>query len=240
MNEILGKIVDKEESLTNNPHLVFNLLEIFYLTDVVSLIVFNKDICSFIEKDFTLMFKAEYFMFVAIFLMLFFALYFMSVMIRFFLSILFKNIEIKIDDFIHKDRHGALWSIYSLEKFARENNKTVLYEKVCEQQKKSVNLSKQLDFNFLLGVIFFVHFVAYRNSVSIYISTFILDVKMSNPIGYWIFTILKFFTVIIIILRFFHSFLSMSEYYVKYIESPEYDKFLKEQKKECTWKAKTH
>lgn len=234
MNGILGKIVDKTELLTDNPHFVFNFLEIFYLMDVVSVIVFKKDVCTFIEKDFTLIFKTEYFLFVAIFMMSFFILYFMSTMTRYFLSKIFIDIAIKIDEFVHKDRHETLWYIGALEKFARENNKIILYEKVCEQKQKSVNLSKQL--NFLLGVIFFIHFVVNRNSLSDFISPFILEVKLSNQVGYWIFTILKIFTVIILILRFFLSFLSMTEYYVEHIDSPEYEEFLKEQKKTKKYK----
>lgn len=230
MNEIFGKIVDKTESLTDNPHFVFNLLEIFYLMDVVSVIVFKEDIFNFIEKDFTLMFKTEYFLFVAIFLMSFFALYFMSAMARFFLSKIFKGIAIKIDDFVHKDKHGTLWSIGALEKFARENNKIILYEKVCEQKQKSVILLKQLDSNFLLGTIFFIHFAVCRNSISEFISAFIHDLKMTNLIEYWVFTILKIFTGIIVVFRFLHSFLSLAEYYSEHIESPEYDEYLKKQK----------
>lgn len=75
MNEILGRIVDKGESLANNPHAVFNFLEIFYLLDIVSIIVFKKNICSFVEKDFSLIFKPEYFIFVTIFFCCSFSLY---------------------------------------------------------------------------------------------------------------------------------------------------------------------
>lgn len=228
MNEILGKIVDKGESLTNTPHAVFNFLEIFYLLDIVSVIVFKKNICSFVEKDFSLIFKPEYFLFITIFLLLLFTLYFISSMARLFLSKLFIDVTIKIDDFIHKDRHGALWSIYSLEKFARENNKTVLYEKVCEQQKKSVKLSNQLDFNFLLGATFFIHIAVCRSLGSNYLSALIYYIRVDNPCCYLLFVFLQIFIMVIILLRFLHSFLSLSEYYVEHIASPEYDNFIKE------------
>ena len=52
MKELFGKIIDKTGFLTNNPHLVFNFLEIFYLLDIVSVIVFKEDICSFCRKRF--------------------------------------------------------------------------------------------------------------------------------------------------------------------------------------------
>ncbi|WP_298534481.1 hypothetical protein [uncultured Treponema sp.] len=228
MNEILGKIVDKGESLTNNPRVVFNYLEIYYLLDIVSVIVFKKNICSFVEEGFSLIFKPEYFLFISVFLLLLFTLYFISSMARVFLSKLFIDVTIKIDDFFHKDRHGALWSIYFLEKFARENNKTSLYEKLCEQQKKSVNLSKQLDFNFLLGVTFFIHIAVCRSLVSNYLSAFIYNIRVDNHCCYLLFVSLQFFIMVIILLYFLHSFLSLSEYYVEHIESPEYDNFIKE------------
>lgn len=60
--------------------------------DIVSVIVFKEDICSFAEKDFELIFKVEYFLFAFIFLMSFFALHFISVMTRLFFFKLFDNL----------------------------------------------------------------------------------------------------------------------------------------------------
>ena len=227
MKELFGKIIDKTESLTNNPHLVFNFLEIFYLLDIVSVIVFKEDICSFAEKDFELIFKVEYFLFAFIFLMSFFALHFISVMTRLFFKKLFDNLANIIDDFVHENKNYLLWSILILETFARKNDKSILYEKIYEQKRKSKDLSKQLDFNFLLGFIFFIHLVVCKAPISGYISNFISNIKVDNPNCYWIFMILSVFIISIIIICFLHSFLSSSEYYVEHIESPEYEKYLK-------------
>ena len=215
LKELLGKIIDKTESLTNNPHLAFNFFEIFYLLDIVSVIVFKEDICSFAEKDFELIFKVEYFLFAFIFLMSFFTLHFISVMTRLLFKKLFDNLANIIDDFVHKDKKHLLWSILILETFARKNDKSILYEKICEQKRKASDLSKQLNFNFLLGFIFFIHLAVCKAPISGYIS----NIKADNPSCYWIFMILSFFIISIIIFRFLHSFLSSLEYYVEHIES---------------------
>ena len=223
MKELFGKIIDKTESLTNNPHLVFNFLEIFFLLDIVSVIVFKKNICNFVEEDFILRFKTEYFLFVFIFLMSFFAFHFISVMTRLLFKNLFGNFANIIDDFVYKDKKYPLRSIFILETFARKNDRSVLYEKVCEQKRKSKDLSKHLDFNFLLGFIFIIHLAVCKAPISGYISNFASDIKANNPSCYWIFMILSFFVIFIIIFRFLHSLLSSSEHYVEHIESPEYE-----------------
>ena len=233
MNEILGKIVDKGESLTNNPHVVFNFLEIFYLLDIVSVIVFKKDICSFLEEDFSLIVRPEYFLFIAIFLMAFFSLYFISNMVRYFLSSILFNSKKVIKKFLCKTNSNN-HSIYLLEKYAIEYDKSILYGKVQEQKQVLRKLSKQLDFNFLLGVVFFIHLAVCRNPISEYISSFASNIETDNPFCYLIFKFFMDFIVIIILLRFFHSFLSLSEYYVEYIESSEYDYFLREKSKKNT------
>lgn len=128
MKELFGKIIDKTGSLTNNPHLVFNFFEIFYLLDIVSVIVFKEDIFSFAEKDFELIFKVEYFLFAFIFLMSFFALHFISVMTRLFFKKLFDNLADIIDDFVYKTKKKLLHSILLLENFAIKNDKSILYE----------------------------------------------------------------------------------------------------------------
>ena len=120
MKELLGKIIDKTESLTNNPHLVFNFFEIFYLLDIVSVIVFKEDIFSFAEKDFELIFKVEYFLCAFIFLMSFFALHFISVMTRLFFKKLFDNLADIIDDFVYKTKKKLLHSILLLENFCKK------------------------------------------------------------------------------------------------------------------------
>ncbi|WP_308690025.1 hypothetical protein [uncultured Treponema sp.] len=100
------------------------------MLDIVSVIVFKEDICSFAEKDFELIFKVEYFLFAFIFLMAFFALHFISVMTRLFFLKLFDNladIDI-IDDFVHKAKKKLLHSILLLENFAIKNDKSILYE----------------------------------------------------------------------------------------------------------------
>lgn len=96
--------------------------------DIVSVIVFKEDICSFAEKDFELIFKVEYFLFAFIFLMSFFALHFISVMTRLFFLKLFDNLADIIDDFVHKDKKYSLRSVLILETFARKNDKSILYE----------------------------------------------------------------------------------------------------------------
>ena len=195
--------------------------------DIVSVIVFKEDICSFAERDFELIFKVEYFLFAFIFLMSFFALHFISVMTKLVFKKLFGNLADIIDDFVHKDKKYPLRSILILENFARKNDKSILYEKICEQKRKSKDLSKQLNFNSLLGFIFFIHLAICKAPISSYISNFISNIKADNPSCYWIFMILSVFIISIIIFRFLHSFLSSSEYYVEHIESPEYEKYLK-------------
>lgn len=120
MKELFGKIIDKTGSLTNNPHLVFNFFEIFYILDIVSVIVFKEDIFSFAEKDFELIFKVEYFLFAFIFLMSFFALHFISVMTRLFFKKLFDNLADIIDDFVYKTKKKLLHSILLLENFCKK------------------------------------------------------------------------------------------------------------------------
>ncbi len=132
-----------------------------------------------------------------------------------------------IDDFVHKAKKKLLHSILLLENFAIKNDKSILYEKICEQKRKSKDLSKQLNFNFLLGFIFFIHLAVCKAPISGYISNFVSNIKADNPNCYWIFMILRVFIISIIIFRFLHSFLSSSEYYVEHIESPEYEKYLK-------------
>lgn len=139
----------------------------------------------------------------------------------------FDNLANIIDDFVHENKNYLLWSILILETFARKNDKSILYEKIYEQKRKSKDLSKQLDFNFLLGFIFFIHLVVCKAPISGYISNFISNIKADNPNCYWIFMILSVFIISIIIICFLHSFLSSSEYYVEHIESPEYEKYLK-------------
>ena len=163
--------------------------------------------------------------------MSFFALHFISVMTKLVFKKLFGNLADIIDDFVHKDKKYPLRSILILETFARKNDKSILYEKICEQKRKSKDLSKQLNFNFLLGFIFFIHLAICKAPISSYISNFISNIKADNPSCYWIFMILSVFIISIIIFRFLHSFLSSSEYYVEHIESPEYEKYLKKKKK---------
>lgn len=227
VKELFGKIIDKTESLTNNPHLVFSFFGIFYLLDIVSVIVFKKDICSFAEKDFKLILKIEYFLFAFIFLMSFFVLHFISVTTRLLFKKLFGNLANVIDDFVHKDKNYPLRPIFILETFAIKNDRSVLYEKICEQKRESAVLSKQLDFNFLLGFIFFIHLAVFKAPISGYISNFVFNIKADNPNCYWIFKILSVFIISIIIICFLHSFLSSSEYYVEHIENPEYEEYLK-------------